>query len=340
MYIEEIGERGLIRRIQRKFSTYNRSITIGIGDDSAIIKTSAGKSLLFSTDTLREGIHFLRRYYTFYDMGWKAVAVSVSDIAAMGGVPKYLLLSMALPSRTCIEDIDKLLNGVADITKRFGISLIGGNLSRSKGGVSIDTTMVGELPHGRALLRSGASAGDLIYVSGVPGKSAIGLSILKSASHDRLKPFYSKSFIVHHLRPIPRVKEGFILGKKRLATAAIDISDGLLSDLARICEQSDVGASIYSNLLPLPEVPKMIKKRLAKGTEFYALYGGEDYELLFTVKRKNKAKLETICKEGGLTITYIGDIMPPENGITLIGKDNVQRILKTEGYDHFRVLRV
>lgn len=337
MYIEKIGERGLIRRIQSKFPPKDQSIVIGIGDDAAIISPTPGRFLLFSTDTLREDIHFKKTYCTFYDIGWKAVAVSISDIAAMGGTPRYLLLSIAVPIKTSVRDIDSLLNGVADITVRYDISLIGGNVARSKGGVTIDTTVIGELIRGSGLIRSGAHAGDLLYVTGKIGRSAIGLSLLKSSLNIRPIPDGpNTSFMSGHLRPMPRVREGIIIGTNRLATSMIDISDGLLADLGHICEQSNVGAYIYSHFIPVPEVPDRLKKRLAKDPLFYALYGGEDYELLFTVRKKDKGKLEAICKREGLDVTFIGEIVPRSRGIKIVGGDGVEGVMNTRGYDHFK----
>src|SRR3972149_6514043 len=143
MYIEQLGEAGLIQRIKRKIPSDDPSIVLGIGDDAAIIN-STKRDILLSTDTIREDIHFSRKYYSFYDIGWKAVAVSISDIAAMGGVPKYLLLSMAVPDKLSVKYMAKLLDGVSGITAKYSVSVVGGNLSRSKQGIAVDTTVVGE----------------------------------------------------------------------------------------------------------------------------------------------------------------------------------------------------
>lgn len=337
MYIGKIGEHGLIRKIQSKFPVKDRSIVLGIGDDAAIIHSPPRKFLLISTDTLREDIHFKKRYCTFYDIGWKSVAVSISDIAAMGGIPRYLLLSIAAPYKTSVRDLDQLLKGVEDITTRYEVSLIGGNVSRSRGGVSVDTTVIGELRKGEGLVRSRAAVGDLIYVTGTVGSSAIGLSILKSSFHTPTTAVPSSiSFVSDHLRPAPRVKEGVILRTNRLATAMIDISDGLLADLGHICEQSNVGACIHSNFIPLQKVPQRVKRKLEKDPLFYALYGGEDYELIFTIKSKDKGKLEAICKREKIDVTLIGEIVPKKRGIRLMGKDGIEKVIQAEGYDHFR----
>jgi len=332
MYIEQLGEAGLIQRIKRKIPSDDPSIVLGIGDDAAIIHSSK-RDLLLSTDTIREDVHFSRKYYSFYDIGWKAVAVSISDIAAMGGVPKYLLLSMAMPDKVSVKDMDKLLDGVAGISAKYNVSVVGGNLSRSKQGIAVDTTIVGEVSGGRALLRSGAGVGDMIYVTGCPGMSAIGLSILKRVPVPKRG---GKSFVTAHLRPEPRVSAGLVLSKSKSATAAIDISDGLLADLGHVCERSKVGARIYSSLLPLPEVPDSIRKILAKEPLYYALYGGEDYELLFTVRPEKSAEFESLCRQQDVRYTMIGQIEPSEEGIRLVNEDNKESVIEPYGYDHFK----
>lgn len=350
MYIEQLGEAGLIQRIKRKIPVNDPSIVLGIGDDAAIINPS-GRDLLLSTDTIREDIHFSMKYYSYYDIGWKAVAVSISDIAAMGGLPKYLLLSMAVPDKVLVKDIDKLLDGVADISAKYGVSVVGGNLSRSKQGITVDTTIVGEVSGGRALLRSGAVIGDKIYVTGFPGMSAIGLSILKSGitgkSGQPGKEFNSvpktksgrrgiKAFINSHLRPVPRVAAGLVLSKGKSSTAAIDISDGLLADLNHICDRSKVGARIYCDLLPLPDLPGNVRQMLERGPLFYALYGGEDYELLFTIRSDDSTKFESLCRRQDILCTMIGQITPAEEGIILVNEDCTETAVEPYGYDHFK----
>ena len=336
MYIEQLGEAGLIQRIKRKIPANDPSIVLGIGDDAAIINSSR-RDILLSTDTIREDIHFSMKYYSFYDVGWKAVAVSISDIAAMGGVPKYLLLSMAVPDKVSVKDIDKLLDGVADISAEYSVSVVGGNLSRSKQGITVDTTIVGEVSGGRALLRSGAGIGDMIYVTGFPGMSAIGLSILKSGvAVPKRGKRGMREFINSHLHPVPRVSAGLFLSKCKSSTAAIDISDGLLADLGHICDRSKVGARIYCNLLPFPEMPGTIRKMLARETLFYALYGGEDYELLFTVRSANSTKFESLCRRQDIRYTMIGQIEPAEEGIRLVNEYNKESVIKPYGYDHFK----
>ncbi len=340
MLIEQIGEHGLIQRIQSKFPSKYPGVVLGIGDDAAIITPDARKSLLLSTDTLREDIHFRKGYCTFYDMGWKAVAVSISDIAAMGGMPRHLLLSIAVPHKTSVTDLDGMIKGVADITTKYEVSLIGGNISRSTNGVTIDTTVIGELNKGTGVARSGASVGDMIYITGKVGKSAIGFSLLKSATDIRSISYRTAvPFIASHLRPVPRVREGMILGANKLATAMIDISDGLLADLDHICKQSKVGANIYTSLIPLPDIPRRLKREVARDPLYYALYGGEDYELLFTVKKGDKGKLEAVCKQERLEVTPIGEIAPMKRGINIVGERGTESIGHMGGYDHFKTHR-
>ena len=354
MDIEQLGEAGLIQRIKKKIPANDPSIVLGIGDDAAIINSSR-RDILLSTDTIREDIHFSMKYYSFYDVGWKAVAVSISDIAAMGGVPKYLLLSIAIPDKVSVKDIDMLIDGVADISAEYSLSVVGGNLSRSTQGITVDTTIVGEVSGGKALLRSGAGIGDKIYVTGIPGMSAIGLSILKSGTtksgtagksgtkfNSVPKPGKPgkkhgiKAFINSHLRPVPRVSAGLVLSKSKSTTAAIDISDGLLADLNHICDRSKVGARINCNLLRLPDVPVHIREMLEREPLFYALYGGEDYELLFTVRSDDSTKFELLCRRRDVLCTMIGQITPAEEGIRLVNEDSKITPVEPYGYDHFK----
>lgn len=336
MQINKLGEFGFIQRIGKRFQIKKRSsdssIILGMGDDAAVIKPSPGKLLLFSTDTLREEIHFRKDSSSFYDIGWKSVAVSISDIAAMGGTPRYLLLSLAIPDKTSVKDLDDLLKGVSDIIERYDVSLIGGNVSGSEDGITIDTTVIGESSKQRTIVRSGASDGDLIYVTGSIGGSAMGFDLLNSS----VKRKSSVPVILTHLRPVPRVKEGILLSTESLATAMIDISDGLMSDLAHVCKQSKVGACLYSNLIPMPYITGKLKKGLAKSPLFYALYGGEDYELLFTVNKKKRNRLEDVFKREGLKITFIGEIVSEELGIFTLDERGVKENINPTGYDHFR----
>lgn len=341
MYIEQLGETGLIQRIRQKIPVNDPSIALGIGDDAAIINPSK-RALLFSTDTIKEGIHFSRKYFSFYDIGWKSVAVSISDIAAMGGLPKYLLLSIAVPEKTPVKNIDELLDGIADISSEYKVSVVGGNLSGSKSGITIDTTIVGEVSGGRSLLRSGAGIGDMIYVTGFPGMSAIGYSILKSGKKGTelnsvpKRVGGSRAFITSHLRPVPRVSAGLFFSKSKSVTAAIDISDGLLADLGHICQQSNAGARIFSNLIPVPHVPRIIGKSLAREPLFYALYGGEDYELMFTVRHDYIARFETSCRQMEIGCTMIGEIVPAAEGIRMVDEHGEELPVETCGYDHFK----
>lgn len=335
MFIEELGEFGLIQRIKERFPSTNNSVLLAIGDDAALFKPTKEKSILVTTDTLREGIHFKKRYATAFDIGWKAVAVSLSDIAAMGGVPKYLLLSLGIPGNISSGEIETLLDGIGQIMKRYNISLIGGNVSFSIGGLTVDTTLIGEVEKGKSITRGGASPGDLIYVTGVVGKSAIGHVILESHGNIKKEKNILVPFISSHLRPNPRIREGEIIGSNRLATAMIDISDGLLSDLAHLCEQSRVGALVYSNLIPLPVVPEKLYRLLYRKPLHYALYGGEDYELLFTVKKQNRTRLEETCKKEQIDITCIGEVVPQDKGISMINETG-KNVYNAGGYDHFK----
>ena len=342
--LREIGEFGLIRKIQDAFPSVDPSVLIGIGDDAAVVSPSRGKILLMTTDTLKEGIHFSSSFKDPYSVGWKALAVSLSDIAAMGGIPRFLLLSLSLPRNFPLEQIDLLLQGIRKILLPHHLSLIGGNISGSAKGLGVDTVLIGEVEPGRLLRRSGASLDDLIYVTGTLGDAAAGLELLRKGAGPTLSAPRSQAlnsrFIRHlterHLRPVPRLKEGRFLSLHRLATAAIDISDGLLQDLSHICSQSRVGARIDGRSIPLSSALRKTAPRLRKSPLIYALSGGEDYEILFTVKPKNASKLETLARKERFEVTRIGKVVHEKEGIAVIDLMGKSRKATPKGFDHFR----
>ncbi|MBI5197339.1 MAG: thiamine-phosphate kinase [Nitrospirae bacterium] len=333
-FLREIGEFGLIRKIRNAFPSKDPSVLLGIGDDTAVLRPASGKLLLLTVDTLREGVHFHSSYADPFSIGWKVVAVSLSDVAAMGGRPRFLLMSLSIPKTVSESYLDRLFLGMRSLLKRYSISLIGGNISRSVKGLSMDTTLIGEAVPGRLLTRSGASVGDLVYVTGTMGDSAAGLELLKRKR--RLGDTRTARLMQRHLRPEPRIEEGKILAIRRLATSAIDISDGLLQDLSHLCGQSRVGSRIDVRSLPLSPALRRSAPLLRKKTFDYALSGGEDYELLFTVKPQNREKVESLRKSMGMRWTRIGEIVRRAEGVTLSDPSGQVQKVNLEGYDHFR----
>ncbi len=336
-----IGEFGLIKRIAGKTKRKDKSVLVGIGDDAAVINVGVtGRSpLLVTTDSLIEDVHF-RRDYQPEALGWKALVVNISDIAAMGGVPEHYLLSLGIPEGISVAYIDRFVRGMTEAAEEFGLSMIGGDTTSSPDKFYISVTVLGKGSE-NVFLRKGARAGDVIFVTGTLGDSALGLKILEEQIRDskfkiqgkKLKTQNSKlkTIIERHLRPTPRVKEGIQLAKIGMVTSMIDISDGLLCDLGHICEESKVGARVRIDELPLSQGFNTLSAKYG-GIEL-ALSGGEDYELLFTVRSKDVKSFMSMTE--GTKYTPIGEVLK-ERVVEVIGADGSRYLPKSSGYEHFR----
>jgi len=324
--IEDIGEEGIIEDIKRRFLS---PVPLGIGDDAALIDPLSEYYMAITTDSFRENIHFRWDYFLPEDVGWKSVAVSISDIAAMGAEPQYLLLSFGIPEKTEYRIVQAMLQGVTEICHAYGVYLIGGNVSRSSGGLAIESVVIGKVERGREIRRDGARDKDLIYVTGELGRSAIGLDLLqKGVYHDK-----DHVFIRSHCRPRPRVREGKIFSACGIVTSMIDISDGLIKDLHHLCVTSKVSASINTGTIPCPSIDEDMVNLLSKDPLWYTLYGGEDYELLFTIPPERREMFESLCRQKDIKVTCIGEIIKGEENIIvdiLSGKT-----FQIQGYDHF-----
>lgn len=334
MRLSEVGESELIRYLTREFNIDNPRVIKGISDDASVTLQDDSKCLLTTTDVLIEGVHFSSSYTTPYLIGKKAVSISLSDIAAMGGQPTFLLVTLSLPSSTLFEYLQNLYRGISERAGEFGAILTGGNTSSSPENIVIGTVMLGEAPENEVVYRKGTTAGDTIYVTGQLGDSALGLLLLQSGTIDT-KGISSDNAIMKHLNPIPRVKAGRSLAKKHLATAMIDISDGLICDLRHITEASKVGAAISLHQLPLSN---QLKSHILKNPEDICLplSGGEDYELLFTTSPSNASMIKTLAEELELLITPIGTILPEEKGLVVLDENGNIVSVDEEGFEHFK----
>ncbi|GMR05385.1 MAG: thiamine-phosphate kinase [Thermodesulfobacteriota bacterium] len=330
--LDDLGEERIIKHLARKFSIDNPRVTTAIGDDTSVSTQMGSMSLLATTDTLTEGVHFRQELTTPKLLGGKALSISLSDIAAMGGWPLFLLVSLSLPPRTEKRFLDRLYSGIRSRAEQYGVGLAGGNLSKSKY-ISITTTVLGEAPKSDVVYRKGARAGDIIYVTGEPGASALGLAELERAGLAKARRGPLRACVLRHLDPDPRLGAGRALAKKRLATAMIDISDGLLLDLKRLCAQSGIGAIIEIEQLPLSAGLARCRKRGGNWASL-ALSGGEDYELLFTAREKDGRAIERLSRRLALRMTAIGRITKGRKVVSL-GPDGRAMVLKKEGFLHF-----
>jgi thiamine-monophosphate kinase len=304
MLLRDLGEGRLIERIREQFQ--DSGAILGIGDDTAILNIPSGHSVLFCSDLLAEDSHFIRNLHPADSVGYKAVAVNVSDVGAMGGIPMHFVISLAAPADLDLEWVDGFYSGVARACREFEVSLVGGDSSTAKS-IFVDVAMIGRVKTGSAVRRSGAKAGDGIYVTGALGGSIHGLSLLRSGVRD-------DPAVKRHLYPQPRHVIGAAAGT--VAHAMIDISDGLSTDLGHILTESKVSARIYKD--KIPAVPGATLDEI--------LHGGEEYELIITAG----------TNIDGIPLTRIGEIVPSKEGDRILLVDgSSESILEPRGWQHF-----
>ena len=336
-------------RDQTRSRKHSSRLITGIGDDASVISQLAGRAFVVTTDLLAEGIDFYRDATPPRLLGHKALAVSLSDIAAMGARPLWSLMSIGLPDDVWNDTFkDEFFDGYLTLADEYGVTLSGGDVSRTVEQIVIDSILLGEVSSGAAVLRSTAQPGDQIYVTGALGGSAAGLKLIEMGARisrqDSEPPAVAggpsknseddaiQTLLLRHLRPHPRVGWGIVLGEERLASAMIDISDGLSSDLAHLCSESNVGALIQSAKIPIDKDVIKLCGRRALDPLALALHGGEDFELLFTVSPDNAARLPK--RVDGVAISCIGEITN-EPGQIRIAEQNRVWDLEPRGFEHF-----
>jgi thiamine-monophosphate kinase len=317
----------------------HESLIAGIGDDAAVFRSGAGKENVITADLLVEDIDFRRATTPPFLLGHKALAVSLSDIAAMGARPLWSLVSIGVPEDVWqTQFVNHFYDGLLELANHYGVQLIGGDTSRTNESIVIDSVVAGECAAGTAVKRSGARPGDQIFVTGSLGAAAAGLRLIERGAHlaeQNLADEDSQKLdhvLIRQLRPEPRVGWGIVLGEERIATAMIDLSDGLSSDLNQLCAASGVGALIDSSLLPVDNRVVELCGRRALDPLQLALHGGEDFELLFTVKAADVARLPR--RVDGVEIKRIGEVTNAADGVRI---SEGQRIwdLKPGGWKHF-----
>ena len=332
------GEDDLIKTVRTKFRGAHPRLLKGPGDDTSVTAHRPGTVLLATTDILIEGTHFKRRYTTAYLLGKKALSVSLSDIAAMGGGggTNFYLVSIGLPRRTDKKFILDLYRGITARAKEFKAVLAGGNTALSDR-LIVSITLFAEMPARNVVYRTGGRPGDIIYVTGTPGDSALGLRVLKRHGAGAIKDSSFRRSTSRHLDPSPRIKAGMALSYTHLANAMIDISDGLLLDLERLTRESGVGAVVDSTKLPLSTEFKRYRKGLKRpsGAIKLALTGGEDYELLFTAPEGAAKRIAAISKRLRLRITPIGYITARPGSVTVMGTGPKPLNFTRRGFSHF-----
>ena len=312
MKISDIGEFGLIDRISKK--PKDKDILIGIGDDAAVISQKKGLQVL-TTDCLVEGDHFRREWFSSEQIGMKSIEINVSDVAAMGGIPRFVLVSLALPKDLDVSIVEGLYKGMWKTCERYDMEIIGGNMTHCDC-IVISITLIGDVKKDNLSLRNGARPGDKIYVSGNIGNGRAGLRLFEND----IKGF--EQVKTHYLEPKSNLE--LALRISHYVNAMIDISDGLAPEIGHICKNSNCGAIIYKEKIPISDDVRKVAKHLSEDEYDYALYGGEDFQLLYTISEKNSDKLNGF---------FIGEITKDKN--VYLSFNNKLTKLKSGGYDHF-----
>ncbi|MBN2108940.1 MAG: thiamine-phosphate kinase [Deltaproteobacteria bacterium] len=330
MQINKLGEFGLIEKIARSAAVSDPQVVKAIGDDAAVVSLDRTACLLVTTDILKEGIHFKKAFSSPFVLGKKCLAVNLSDIAAMGGTPRYYFVSLAIPPDTQYGFIRELYRGMNAQARRFGVQLLGGDTTASQDSLVVSITLLGRAVKRQVLYRHGAGPGDLIFVTGTLGDSALGLMLLEKG----VRPAYNV-LVKRHSDPQPRIEAGRALACSGAASAMMDISDGLAGDLRHIMKQSGVGARIFLDRLPLSAAYRRECPKLSADWYLPALSGGEDYELLFTVPRRNEKRVQALAGKLRLPMTCIGEITDTKQGFTVLDERGKRLRLRETGFRHF-----
>lgn len=340
--VDGVTERELIARIRQQLPPAPGWLLVGIGDDAAVVEPERNRVEVLAVDAVVEGIHFDRAFVPADAIGHRALAVNLSDLAAMGAAPRLALLSMALPASLTLADFDAIAGGFAALAARHRLHLVGGNLTRSPGPLMIDVTVMGTVKRRQALTRTGARPGDDLYVSGSLGSARAGLALLRSSvvgppspaaptetDDCRLKTAYT--------RPEPRLALGIHLARNRAASACMDLSDGLSDGLEQIAEASGVGMTIETDALPIDPGARAFFAARRQDAVTEALAGGDDYELLIAVRPRTQRRLAEAARHGGVPLTRIGRCTA-ERGITLRGAHGAAAAAAAlpQGFTHFR----
>jgi thiamine-monophosphate kinase len=302
--VAALGEQALIERIRTRAPAPPAWVAVGMGDDAAVVEPARNRAEVMTTDALVEGVHFDRAYVPASAIGHKALAVNLSDLAAMGAEGRAALLSLMLPGGMRVAEFDALLDGWFALAGRYAVTLVGGNISKSPGPLVVDVTAIGTVKPRRVLTRSGARPGDGIYVSGSVGAACAGRLALRLASGE------ASACVDRFLRPDPRVRLGVLLGRNRAASACVDLSDGLGDGVRQLAAASGVGAEIDGEAIPVPEAARRwFEDREGVDAIDASVSGGEDYELLFTVPaRRQRAFAAVLSLAGGVPCTRIGTV--------------------------------
>jgi len=335
--LADIGEFGLIDRIDKLLKKEGARLpedTSGIGDDCASFQSRAGYELLVTCDSIVEGRHYLPRFISPIDLGRRAMDLNISDIGAMGGHTLYALVSLGLRADTPVKDVEAMYLGFISELNPFDAAIIGGNLTKSEVANFIDITLIGEIESGKSVRRSTAKPGNTILVTGYPGEAAAGLQILLKARPD--DEVTDHPLVQAYNTPFHRAREGEAVAGSGLATAMIDTSDGLLGDLAHICDESGVGARLIQENLPISSALREAAEQMKHKPLDFVLQDSDDYELIITCPPEHVGGIcSLVTSLNNIPVTEIGTITEKTDGIKLISYDGIPRDITPSGWDHF-----
>jgi len=333
MFIKSLGEFELIHRLKDLLPPSGPDVVVGIDDDAAAFTPGNDLSLL-SVDAFVEGVHFDLRLISFRQLGWRLLAANLSDIAAMGGIPRLAVVAMALRGDLQVREVEALYRGMADLAERFDVAVVGGDTTKSPDRLFFSLAIFGDVARERLALRSGACAGDAVLVTGDLGRSRAGLRVLKSGKAQWLKRF--DAAVSKYRTPVPRVEEARFLVERFPVHSMIDISDGLASEVHHLCQASTVGACITAEDIPIGLQTRQVAKLNQEEALQYALSGGEDFELLFTLPYDRSLEVAgALTDEFDLPCTVVGRIVAPDKGVKLRQGDK-EVPLQATGFDHFK----
>ena len=331
MLLSSEGEFGLIRRIQSLLTTHSTRIVQGIGDDAAALSPRSGYQLLMTTDTMVEGVHFDLTYTPFQDLGWKLMAINLSDLAAMGGTPLCTLFSLGIRETWPVSRLEKLVQGINTCSHAYECPVVGGDTVRVPHDCTLTMTILGEIKTGTAIFRSGAQSGDYICLTGPLGNARTGLEVLKSGINNRTY----KQAISRFLRPVPRIPEARQLASAGGVSAMIDISDGLASELRHLCQASHVGCEIEARQIPVADETICWTKKQGIAPVPFVMESGEEYELLLTIRPEQYHALQSQDNKNRIPLFKIGQVCDAETGLVLLDHKKATEI-RAQGWDHFR----
>lgn len=336
MRIAEIGgEFAFIERIRGPHAAAKGAgLVVPVGDDAAVLDIPPNHQAVITTDMLVENVHFRREWSDAYSIGWKAAASNLSDLAAMGAEPGYAFIALGVSNEDTVESLERLYDGFSDCLNRYGARLAGGDTSASPQGLVVSVTLVGTVEAGRALTRTGARIGDALLVTGTLGNAAAGLRLLETLGVAKAERAH-RDLVNAHRRPPPRVPAARAAAATGKVRAAMDLSDGLAGDLAKLCAASGVGARVETERLPISDGLRAAASELGQDTAALALSGGEDYELLLSVLPADVDAVQAATAEVGVPCTVIGEIV--RTGLRVIAPDGTETDLADagRGWDHF-----